>query len=137
MDDVPSDAIRPETNLTAQVHEVSIIRNVLDGRVARRQKKQRPLLGLPKGIVLLATPDGWRHSILTVQGGMLCGRLSDAILDPEQALAVAEKMLKELARDFHDMAVEVNWDPRLEPWTWTGQVIAVPCAENTLEPPTD
>ncbi|MFE9636110.1 hypothetical protein [Streptomyces sp. NPDC006463] len=90
--------------------------------MARREKKKRPSFGLPKGIVLLATPDGWRHSVLTVEGGMLCGRLSEELLDPEVAQTAAATMLKELARDFHDTTVEVTWDPRQEPWAWTGQV---------------
>ncbi|WP_328929602.1 hypothetical protein OG429_36870 [Streptomyces sp. NBC_00190] len=89
----------------------------------KREKDKRPPFGMPKGIVLLATPDGWRHSVLTVEDGMLCGRLSDELLDPEAALAAATTMLKELARDFHDSAVEVTWDPRQEPWTWTGHVV--------------
>ncbi|MFE2601465.1 hypothetical protein [Streptomyces sp. NPDC057617] len=41
------------------------------------------------------------------------------------ALAAATTMLKELARDSHGTTVEVTWDPRQEPSTWTGQVIAV------------
>ncbi|WP_369149083.1 hypothetical protein [Streptomyces sp. R44] len=90
-----------------------------------RQKKKRPPFGLPGGIVLLATPEGWRHSILTVDGGMVCGRLSEVLLDPEVALAAAATMLKNLARDFHDTTVEVTWEPRQEPWTWRGEVTAV------------
>ncbi|WP_158710031.1 hypothetical protein [Streptomyces katrae] len=90
--------------------------------MARRQKERRPPFGLPKGIVLLATPDGWRHSVLTAEGSMLCGRLSDELLDPEAALSAAGTMVTDLARDFHDTKVEVTWDPRQEPWTWTGQV---------------
>ncbi|MGW8361102.1 hypothetical protein ACWGK1_11090 [Streptomyces wedmorensis] len=74
---------------------------------------------------MLATPEGWGHSIRTVEGGMVCGRLSTELLDPEVALAAAAANLKELARVLHDTAVEVVWDPRQEPWTWTGQVISV------------
>ncbi|MEV7525168.1 hypothetical protein [Streptomyces sp. NPDC091371] len=93
--------------------------------MARRQKEKRPPFGLPKGVVLPATPDGWRHSVLTVDGATLCGRLSDKPLDPEVALAAATVMLEELARDVHDTTVEVIWDPRREPWTWTAQVVPV------------
>ncbi|WP_406055117.1 hypothetical protein OG462_05890 [Streptomyces sp. NBC_01077] len=99
--------------------------------MARRQKN-RPPFGLPKGIVLLATPDGWRHSILTVEGGMVCGRLSDELLDPEAALSAAVTMVRELARDFHDTRVDVTWDPRREPWTWTGQV--TPLLDDETDP---
>ncbi|GGW67492.1 hypothetical protein [Streptomyces xantholiticus] len=72
----------------------------------------------------MATPEGWRHSILMVEGGMLCGRLSDGLLEPEAALAAAATTLKKLARDFHDTTVEVTWD-RQEPWAWTGRVVPV------------
>ncbi|MFD9565101.1 hypothetical protein [Streptomyces sp. NPDC059994] len=99
--------------------------------MAIRQKKQQPAFGLPKGIVLVATPDGWRHSVLTIEGGTLRGRLSDELLDPDVALAAATAMLKELARTFHDTPVEVTWEPRQEPWTWTGHVIAVPGDQTT------
>lgn len=91
----------------------------------KREKRKRPLFALPKGIVLLATPEGWCYSVLTVDGGMLCGRLSDELLDPEPALAAAVTMVEDLARDLHDTTVEVTWDPRREPWSWTGQVTAV------------
>ncbi|MDI3417842.1 hypothetical protein [Streptomyces luteolus] len=41
-------------------------------------------------------------------------------------------MVTELARDFHDTDVEVNWDPSPgAPWSWTAQVTLA--AEN--EPP--
>ncbi|MGW8981570.1 hypothetical protein ACWGQ9_02800 [Streptomyces parvus] len=39
-------------------------------------KKRRAPFGMPKGIVLLATPECWRHSVLTEEGGTLCGRLT-------------------------------------------------------------
>jgi hypothetical protein len=32
---------------------------------------------MPEGIILLATPEGRRHSVLAVEGRMLCGRLAD------------------------------------------------------------
>lgn len=95
---------------------------VLIGR--RCMSASRPPFGMPKGTVLLATPDGWRYSVLTMEGGMLCGRLSDEPLDPEGAPA-ATTMVNELACDFHDSTVEVTWDPRPEPWSWTGRVIPV------------
>ncbi|MEU4066391.1 hypothetical protein AB0F25_29035 [Streptomyces wedmorensis] len=60
---------------------------------------------------MLVTPEGWGRSIRTVEGGMVCGRLSTELLDPEVALAAAAANLKELARVFHDTTVEVVWDP--------------------------
>lgn len=82
---------------------------------------------MPTGIALLATPDGWRHSVLSVDGGMLCGRLTDVPVDadPNQAQAAAAAMVVGLARDFHEACVEVTWDPPQEPWSWTGRVTPV------------
>lgn len=89
----------------------------------KKEKEKRPPFGIPKGIVLLATPDGWRHSVLTVEGGMLCGRLDVPInADPQDARAAAAAMATGLARDFHGTDVEVNWDPPQEPRSWTAQV---------------
>ncbi|MFD9454474.1 hypothetical protein ACFWBC_15495 [Streptomyces sp. NPDC059985] len=98
---------------------------MLDGGMVRRktEKKSGPAWGIPKGIVLLATPEGWRFSILTVEGGMLCGRLDIPInTDPRDARAAAAVMVAGLARDFHDTDVQVHWDPPPEPWSWTAQV---------------
>ncbi|MFG2714144.1 hypothetical protein ACGFX2_26855 [Streptomyces goshikiensis] len=102
--------------------------------VRRKKEKKRPPFGLPKGIVLLATPGGWRHSVLTLEGGMLCGRLDVPIhTDPRDAQAAAVAMVTGLARDFHGTEVDVNWDPPQEPWSWTAQVtIAV---GNEPDPP--
>ncbi|WP_328946853.1 hypothetical protein OG259_40645 [Streptomyces sp. NBC_00250] len=97
----------------------------LDGGMVRRKKAkvERPVWGIPKGIVLLATPEGWRTSVLTTEGGMLCGRLDVPInTDPQDARAAAALMVTELARDFHNRDVEVSWDPPQKPWSWTAQV---------------
>ncbi|MCJ0874965.1 hypothetical protein [Streptomyces sp. AP-93] len=92
--------------------------------VRRKKEKKKPAaLGIPKGIVLLATPEAWRFSVLTLEGGVLCGRLDVAInTNPEDARAAAAAMVTGLARDFHDTDVEVHWDPPPEPWSWTAQV---------------
>jgi hypothetical protein len=98
---------------------------MLDSGMVRREKnkKKRPAWGIPKGIVLLATPEGWRTSVLTVEGGLLCGRLDLPIdTDPQDARAAAAVMVTELARDFHDTDVKVEWDPPAEPRSWTAQV---------------
>ncbi|WP_346178911.1 hypothetical protein [Streptomyces cuspidosporus] len=97
---------------------------MLDSGMVRRkkEKKKRPAWGIPKGIFLFATPEGWRTSVLT-ESGNLCGRLDVPIhTDPQDARAAAAVMVTELARDFHDTDVEVSWDPPLEPWSWTAQV---------------
>ncbi|MFE4258189.1 hypothetical protein [Streptomyces sp. NPDC056883] len=100
----------------------------------KKEKKKQSAWGIPKGIVLLATPDGWRTSVLTMEGGMLCGRLDVPInTNPEDARASAAVMVTELARDFHDTVVEVHWDPPTEPWSWTAQVTLA--SENELPSP--
>ncbi|MFD5889717.1 hypothetical protein ACFWHQ_27575 [Streptomyces sp. NPDC060334] len=89
----------------------------------KKDKQNRPAFGLPKEIVLSATPEGWRTSVLTMEGGMLRGRLGVPInTDPQDARAAATARVTELARDVHDSAVEVNWDLPEEPWSWTAQV---------------
>ncbi|MFD8637516.1 hypothetical protein [Streptomyces sp. NPDC059533] len=96
--------------------------------------KKRIPYGLPKDIVLLATPEGWRHSTLTVEGAMVCGRLSDVPIDaaPAEARAAATAMLVGLAREFHDADVEVTWNPPRETRSWTAHITPVVTA-----PPND
>ncbi|WKD36443.1 hypothetical protein [Streptomyces xanthophaeus] len=89
----------------------------------KKEKKERAAFGIPKGIVLLATPEGWRISVLTVDPGMVCGRLDVPVgTGPQDARDAAAVMVTELARDFHDTDVEVSWDPPQEPWSWTARV---------------
>ncbi|MEU9999125.1 hypothetical protein [Streptomyces sp. NPDC050848] len=96
----------------------------------KREKRKWPPFGIPKGIVPLATPDGWRHSVLTLEGGMLCGRLAVPVdTDPHDARAAAAAMVAGLARAFHGADVEVTWDPPQEPWSWTARVTLVPGIE--------
>ncbi|MGA5558827.1 hypothetical protein [Streptomyces lavendulocolor] len=97
---------------------------MLDNGMVRRkkEKKERSAWGVPERIVLLATPEGWRTSVLT-ESGMLCGRLDVPVnTDPQDARAAAAVMVTELARDFHDTDVEVSWEQPQEPWSWTAQV---------------
>lgn len=72
----------------------------------------------------MATPEGWRHSVLTEEGGMLCGRLADlaANADPAEAQAAMVAMVVGLAHDFHEADADVIWDPPEEPGSWTAQV---------------
>jgi hypothetical protein len=79
---------------------------------------------MPKGIILLTTPEGWRHSVLTAEGGMLCGHLADVpvIAAPAEARAAAAAMVVGLAHDFHEADIDVTWDPPREPGAWTAQV---------------
>jgi hypothetical protein len=93
------------------------------GTVRRKKEKKRPEWGVPNAIVLWATPEGWRTSVLTMEGGMICGRLDvPSDTDPQVARAATAVMVAELARDFHDIDIEVTWDPPQEPWSWTAQV---------------
>ncbi|MFF0554441.1 hypothetical protein ACFYUL_36325 [Streptomyces sp. NPDC004311] len=101
----------------------------------KKEKARRPVWGVPKGIVLLATPEGWRTSILTMEGGMLCGRLDVPVhTDPQDARAAAALMVTGLARDFHDIDVEVSWDVPEEPWSWTARI--TPARDTRAAPPT-
>ncbi|MFI1825660.1 hypothetical protein ACH41E_04285 [Streptomyces sp. NPDC020412] len=88
---------------------------LLDGSMTERQRgKQRwPPFGMPKGVVLLATPEGWRYSVLTVDGGMLCGRLADLPIDagPAEARAAAAAMVAGRAPGFDEADIDVTWDP--------------------------
>ncbi|MGW3910018.1 hypothetical protein ACWEBX_00590 [Streptomyces sp. NPDC005070] len=99
----------------------------------KKEKRKRPAWGIPKGIVLLATREGWRTSVLA-ERGVLCGRLDVPInTDPQEARAAAAVMVTELARDFHDTDVEVSWESPQEPWSWTGLVTLA--AENDSPSP--
>jgi hypothetical protein len=99
----------------------------------KKEKKRQPPLAMPKGIVLLATPEGWRHSVLTVEGGMLCGRLADVPVNagPAEARAAAAAMVVGLAHDFHEQRVAVTWDPPRAPGSWTAQVTVAAAPPNT------
>ncbi|MFD7679188.1 hypothetical protein [Streptomyces sp. NPDC060187] len=90
--------------------------------------KRRPAFGIPISVVLLATPEGWRHSVLTEDGGMLCGRLADVAANttPAQAQAAVAAMVADLAHDFHGADVDVTWDPPRESGSWTARVTVAP-----------
>lgn len=85
--------------------------------------QRRPPFGMPKGIVLLATPEGWCHSVLTEGGGTLCGRLTGvpAETDLAEAQAAVAAVVVGLAHDFHEADVDVAWDPPREPGSWTAR----------------
>ncbi|PWI17942.1 hypothetical protein DI272_30125 [Streptomyces sp. Act143] len=87
---------------------------------------------MPEAVVLLATPEGWRHSVLTEDGGMICGRFADVApdTDPAEARAAAAAMVVGLAHDVHEVAVDVTWDSPREPGSWTAQVTVAETAPN-------
>ncbi|MFG3149133.1 hypothetical protein [Streptomyces sp. NPDC048243] len=82
---------------------------------------------MPSSIVLLATPDGWRHSVLTEEGGLLCGRLADVAANahPAQAQDAAAAMVAGLAHDVHGADIDVTWDPPRAPGSWTARITVV------------
>ncbi|CAM5390806.1 hypothetical protein GCM10010329_57090 [Streptomyces spiroverticillatus] len=91
--------------------------------MARRKKAGPQPFGVPQGIVLLETPDGWRHTVLTADGGLLCGRLDVAPhTDPQGARIAAEGLVRALARDVHGAEAEVSWDPPQDAGTWTARI---------------
>ncbi|MFB7745330.1 hypothetical protein [Streptomyces sp. NPDC056132] len=98
----------------------------------KRETKRRPPFGMPKGIVLLAVPEGWRHSVLTAEGGMLCGHPAEVPVNasPAEAQAAVAAMVVGLAHDFHEEHVEVTWDPPQEPGSWTAQVTVASTSPN-------
>ncbi|AYG85068.1 hypothetical protein DWB77_07284 [Streptomyces hundungensis] len=104
-------------------------------RRKRDDKRRSPSpFGVPSGIVLFATPEGWRHTLLTEEGGMHCGRLANVPFnaDPAEARAAAAAMVVALAYDFHNLRVDVTWEPEplREPESWTAQVTALSTPPN-------
>lgn len=92
--------------------------------MGRDRGQKRIPFGLPKDIVLLATPSGWRHSITATDGALFCGRLSRVPVeaDAEQAKDGAAAMLLELGREFHGTALEVMWEPTQLPGSLSGRI---------------
>ncbi|MFG3551843.1 hypothetical protein [Streptomyces sp. NPDC047725] len=90
---------------------------------------------MAKGIVLLPTPEGWRHDVPTVDGGMHGGRLTDVPVNagPAEAQAAAAAMVVGLAHDFHKTRVDVTWDPAREPGSWTAQVTVAASPPNAFD----
>ncbi|MFI1191019.1 hypothetical protein [Streptomyces californicus] len=104
-----------------------------------RKRNWRPPHGLPTSIVLLATRDGWRHSVLTDDGATLCGGLPDTRPDatPQEARAAAVAMVANLARAFHATEVRVSWAPSTEPNpdTWTARIAPAAMAARPAQAP--
>ncbi|MFD5199292.1 hypothetical protein ACFWM7_03800 [Streptomyces sp. NPDC058375] len=90
-------------------------------------KKRQAPFGMPKGVALLATPEGWRHSVLTEGGGTLCGRLTGLPpdTDPAEARAAVTAIVVGLAHDVNEADVDVFWDQPREPAFWTARVSIV------------
>lgn len=101
----------------------------------QRDKKRRTPLGTPRDITLFSTPEGWRHSVRTMEGGTLCGRLVDVPVNasPAEAQAAAAAVVAGLAHDFHGAHIDVTWDPPGEPGSWTAQVLMVAPLPNTRD----
>ncbi|MET9539964.1 hypothetical protein ABZY16_21025 [Streptomyces sp. NPDC006553] len=83
-------------------------------RQSRRPKKQKPPFALPEGLILLSTPGGWRRSLITVNGGIVCGGSLPGVpadADPREARAAAVLDVQDLARTVHRTEVDVVWEP--------------------------
>ncbi|MER5728344.1 hypothetical protein ABT084_08280 [Streptomyces sp. NPDC002138] len=86
---------------------------------------------MPKDIVLLATPSGWRHSTTTVDGTIICGMTRVPVTaTAEQAKEGAAAMLRELGREFHGTALEVTWEPDRVPGSCIGHIQPRPESEH-------
>jgi hypothetical protein len=89
--------------------------------------------GPPRSVTIYSTPDGWRFSLATENGGLLCGRYPEVppTAPFEEARVVAEQKIEQTAREFFDLSVDVHWQPGDEPGWWNGTVV------NSAQPVTD
>ncbi|MER7702477.1 hypothetical protein ABTX81_06225 [Kitasatospora sp. NPDC097605] len=95
----------------------------MNEHMKRDKGRKRAPFGTPKDIILLATPHGWRHSLITSDGGFVCGHLPDVpVEDAEQAKERAAAMLSERGREFHGTVFEVVWEESTSPGSWTGHI---------------
>ncbi len=101
---------------------------VLDGHMTGPARKKKPPFGMPRHIVLLATPEGWRHSVTTTDGALVCGRLAGLPADagPARARAAATALLTGLCREFHGTEIDVAWQPPGAPDSLTGRIVPLP-----------
>ncbi len=93
----------------------------------KRKKPGGPWLedGPPRSIVLYRTSDGWRFSIGTEKGGILCGRYSELPISAsfDEARAVAGRTVHELGRNFFGLNLAVEWEPADSTEWWNGTVV--------------
>ncbi|WP_404961881.1 hypothetical protein [Streptomyces sp. 147326] len=85
--------------------------------MGRGKKKQRPAIGMPERVLVMPVGDGRAQSIV----GVGCGRADPAVVDADQAKAIATATVTAIARDHHGSAVEVDWEP-LPDEGWAGHV---------------
>ncbi|WP_327412243.1 hypothetical protein [Streptomyces sp. NBC_01233] len=85
--------------------------------MGRGKKQQRPAIGMPERVLVMPVRDGWAQSIV----GVACGRADPAVVDADQAKALATATVTAIARDHHGLAVEVGWEP-LPDGAWAGHV---------------
>jgi len=97
--------------------------------MTRREPARSPWArdGLPTNIAIFATPDGWRHSILTENGARLCGRLVGLPADAsdDAAKSAAAQLISGLGADLHRARLEVTWTGTHDRHTWQGEVSRV------------
>lgn len=78
--------------------------------------------GPPVSITIYPTPGGWRHSVRTQNGGLLCGGLRHLAADatPEEARAAATELVRSVGREFHGVELDVDWSPADAEGWWVG-----------------
>ncbi|MEU9161828.1 hypothetical protein AB0D29_16350 [Streptomyces sp. NPDC048424] len=85
--------------------------------MGRGKKQQRPAIGMPERVLVLPVAGGWAQSI----AGVGCGRPNPAVVDADQAKATATATVTAIAREYHGLTVEVDWEP-LPDGGWAGRV---------------
>ncbi|HEU5357119.1 MAG TPA: hypothetical protein VFU65_21795 [Actinocrinis sp.] len=78
--------------------------------------------GPPVSITIYPTPGGWRHSVSTEKGGLLCGALRHLPTDAtgDQARAAATELVRSVGREFHSVELDVDWSPADTEGWWVG-----------------
>lgn len=78
--------------------------------------------GVPESVYVYPTPRGWRHSVVFVDGGRLCGRLPHLAVtaDPETVRAAVREMIGFVLDG--ESAVTLQWQPAGDGWSATVEV---------------
>ena len=80
--------------------------------------------GPPVEIVIYPDGGGWRHSVLTKKGGLLCGRLPSVTASDSDEVArdEATRLVLRIGAKYFEIGLEVEWAPADEPGWWVGTV---------------
>jgi hypothetical protein len=73
-------------------------------------------------ITIYSTPGGWRHSMNTEKGALLCGALGHLSADAsaDEAQAAATELVRGVGREFHSVDLDVDWGPADAEGWWVG-----------------